>query len=197
MGEGKGMKTSLGFALGLFVVALLGGGSSASGATRTTTYPCVDQLGFSNTTLTLVTTVTPYAGMKWIFDSAPSVVAQQVLTDLNANTHNITFKEANGLVPNLFFNITLNETNTGTQQDSAYATVTGLAKSGNLFTESSGVAPYIGWKDAVDHLTTNMLTWLQNGWHTNPPCLRPDGTMRTTLPDDGTSSSGTQSPRRK
>ena len=197
MGEGKGMKGSLGLALGLFVIALLGGGSSASGASRTPTYPCVDQLGFSNTTLTLVTTVTPYAGTKWIYDSAPSVVAQQLLTDLNANTHNIIFTEANGVVPNLFFNITLNETNTGTQQDTAYATVTGLAKSGNLFTESSGVAPYIGWKVAVDHLTPNMLTWLENGWHTNPPCLRPDGTMRTTWPDDATPSSGTQGPRRK
>jgi hypothetical protein len=175
------------------LLAVLCAAAPGTAATRQTTYPCQDQAGFSNTTLTIVTTVTPSAGMKWSFDEAPSVVAQRILTDLNGNSHNITFKEASGVVPNLYINVTLSETNSGTQQDSAYATVTGLAKSGNLFTESSGVAPFIGWKDAVDHLATNMLVWLQNGWHTNPPCLLPDGTMRTDTANPG----GTQTPRRK
>jgi len=141
-------------------------------------WPCQDQVGFRYTTLTVVITVKPTYNMTWKFPEAPSVVAQRILADLNANGHGITFQEANGVVPNLFINVTMSETNDGTQQDSAYAEVTGLAKSGTLFRESSGPAPFIGWRDAVDHLSTNMRNWLENGWHTNAPCREADGSVR-------------------
>jgi hypothetical protein len=141
-------------------------------------WPCQDQQGFSYTTLTVVITVKPTYNMTWKFAEAPSVVAQRILADLNANGRGITFQEANGVVPNLYINVTMTETNDGTQQDSAYAEVTGLAKSGTLFRESSGPAPFTAWREAVDHLSTNMLTWLQNGWHSNPPCREADGSVR-------------------
>lgn len=176
------MKTTLAFVLGLVVVALLGPNPAEGAARRgTTVWPCDDQTRFSNTTLTIVTTVTPAAGKVWSFDSAPSVIAARLLTDLNANPNNNTFKEASGVVPNLYLSVTMSETNAGTQQDQAWVTVTGLGKSGTLFSESSGPSPYI-WHDAIDHLATNMLTWLDQGWHTPPPCRLPDGSMRTHWP---------------
>ncbi len=141
-------------------------------------WPCQDQQGFSNTTLTVVIIVKPAYNMTWKFPEAPSVLAQRILTDLNENGSGITFQEANGVVPNLYINVTVSETNDGTQQDSAYAEVTGLGKVGTLFRESSGTAPYTGWREAVDHLSTNMLNWLQNGWHTNAPCRESDGSVR-------------------
>lgn len=141
-------------------------------------WPCQDQQGFSNTTLTVVIIVKPAYNMTWKFPEAPSVVAQRILADLNENSAGITFQEANGVIPNLYLNVTVSETNDGTQQDSAYSEVTGLGKAGVLFRESSGQAPYTGWREAVDHLSTNMLNWLQNGWHTNAPCREPDGSVR-------------------
>jgi hypothetical protein len=141
-------------------------------------WPCQDQQGFNYTTLTVVITVKPAYNMTWKFPEAPSVVAERNLADLNANGAGITFQEANGVVPNLYINVTISETNNGTQQDSAYVEVTGLGKSGILFRETSGQAPYTGWREAVDHLSTNMLNWLQNGWHTNPPCREADGSVR-------------------
>jgi hypothetical protein len=171
-------------ALGLAIVALSASlGSAAYGAGRQQAAPCSDQLGFSNTSLTIVTTVKPAASMTWTFDDAPSVVAKQLLSDLNGNTNGIVFKEADGVIPNLYFYVTLSETNSGTQQDTAYVSVTGLAKPGTLFSETSGPAPFIGWRSAIDHLATNMLVWLHGGWHTNPPCRRPDGSMRTQWPE--------------
>src|SRR5208282_43470 len=108
-------------------------------------WPCQDQQGLSYTTLTVVITVKPNYNMTW------------------------KFQEANGVVPNLYITVTLSETNNGTQQDSAYSEVTGLGKVGVLFRENSGPAPYTSWRDAVDHVSTNMLNWFQNGWHTNAP----------------------------
>jgi hypothetical protein len=162
-----------------------------------TIYPCQDVQAFSSTTLTLVTTVKPGSNSTWTFPEAPSVVAQRLLTDLNSNSASITFKEASGVIPNLYLNVTLTETNQGTQQDSAYVNVTGLAKAGTLFNESSGQAPYIGWRDAIDHLATNMLTWFQQGWHTNGTCRRPDGTIRHSWSEDANGYSSTGSAKRK
>jgi hypothetical protein len=178
------MKTTLAAVLALAVVALIGPTPAAS-ATKRTLYPCQDQTGFSSTTLTIVTSVKPSYNQTWVFAEAPSVVATRILANLNNNSANVTFKEANGVVPNLYINVTLTESNSGTQQDSAYAAVTGLAKPGTLFNATSGNAPYIGWKDAVDHLSTDMLEWLTGGWHSNPPCRRPDGSTRTQWPDTG------------
>jgi hypothetical protein len=177
------MKLMIKAALTLGVLGLFCAGSAdaqlfAMKKKKDNAWPCQDQQGFSYTTLTVVITVKPTYNMTWKFAEAPSVVAQRILADLNANSRGITFQEANGVVPNLFINVTMSETNDGTQQDSAYAEVTGLAKSGTLFRESSGQAPYIGWREAVDHLSTNMLTWLQNGWHTNAPCREADGSVR-------------------
>lgn len=166
------------FVLGAIFV-LCSGSADARG---TPPAPCQDQTAFSNITLTVVTTVKPSYNMTWKFSEAPSVVAKYLLTDLNSNTHGIIFTEASGVVPNLLFNMTMSETNEGTQQDSAYITVTGLGKNGNLFTESSGAASFVGWRPAVDKLASNMLVWLGQGWHTNPPCRLPDGTTRTHWP---------------
>jgi len=141
-------------------------------------WPCQDQQGFSYTTLTVVISIKPDYAMTWKFPEAPSVVAQRLLDQLNSNNRGITFSEANGIIPNLYINVVMRETNDGTQQDSASAEVTGLAKRGVLFRESSGPAPYTGWRDAVDHLSANMLGWFQNGWHTNPPCREADGSIR-------------------
>jgi hypothetical protein len=141
--------------------------------------PCKDQPGFANKTLTVVITVKPDSDMHWKFPEAPSVVAERILSDLNANTRNITFKEASGTLPNLYVNVTMSETNEGTRQDSARVEVTGLGKVGTLFTEKSGEAPYTNWQDAVDNLSKNMLNWLENGWSTKPPCLQPNGTLRS------------------
>jgi hypothetical protein len=145
---------------------------------KQTVWPCQDQQGFSNTTLTVVITVKPSYNMTWKFPEAPSVVAQRILSDLNDNSAGISFQEANGVVPNLYITVTISETNDGTQQDSAYAEVTGLGRVGTLFHESSGQAPYTAWRDAVDHLSSNMLVWFQNGWHTNAPCREADGSIR-------------------
>lgn len=181
--EEPSMRTTLAFVLGLAVVGLTGIFTPSAAATRGTTWPCQDVTGFSNTTLTIVTTVNAAAGKTWTFDSAPSVIAQRLLTDLNNNSSGIVFKEANGVVPNLYFNVTLSENNSGTLQDQAYVTVTGLAKAGTLFTDNSGQGAFVGWQGAVDKLASNMLSWLEQGWHTNPPCRRPDGSIRTQWPD--------------
>lgn len=180
------MKTRAAFALGLALIGLacpIPAGAAPRGGT---TWPCTDQTGFADTTLTIVTTVTAAAGKTWTFDSAPSVIAQRLLTDLNKNTADITFKEANGVVPNLYFNLTLSENNSGTLQDQAFVTVTGLGKAGTLFTDNSGEGAFVGWQGAVDKLATNMLSWLEQGWHTTPPCRRPDGSIRTQWPDNYT-----------
>jgi len=139
---------------------------------------CADQPGFSNTTLTVVTAVTPAAGMQWKFDEAPSVVARRLLDDLNRNSRGILFTEASGSVPNLYFDVTLSETNAGTRQDSAWVNVRGLGRVGRLFGEKSGDAPYTDWRQAVDQLSSNMLSWFQNGWHAGGPCRNEDGTLR-------------------
>jgi hypothetical protein len=162
-------------ALSLLAVAPAGAASSPVG-------PCKDRTGFANTTLTLVMTVKPVANMSWKFPEAPSVVSTRILTGLNTNDRGIVFKEANGVIPNLYFTVTMSETNEGTQQDQAWVEVTGLALPGVLFRESSGSAPYIGWRDAIDHLVTNVLVWFQNGWHTTSPCRLPDGTIRKSYP---------------
>lgn len=177
------MKATLAAVLTIALLALFCPGSSsaqlfARKKKPSNVWPCQDQQGFSYTMLTVVITVKPAYNMTWKFPEAPSVVAQRILADLNENGAGITFQEANGVVPNLYINVTISETNNGTQQDSAYAEVTGLAKSGILFRESSGQAPYTAWREAIDHLSTNMLNWLQNGWHTNPPCREADGSMR-------------------
>jgi len=181
--DGEIMKTTFTAFLAMALMALFCAGSAdaqlfAKKKKKDNIWPCQDQQGFRYTTLTVVITVKPTYNMTWKFPEAPSVVAQRILADLNANSQGITFQEANGVVPNLYINVTMSETNAGTQQDSAYSEVTGLGKSGTLFHESSGQAPYTGWRDAVDHLSTNMLTWLQNGWHTNPPCREANGSIR-------------------
>ena len=171
------------FVIALAAVLLLGGSTTnAQAAARTKTiYPCKDHLPFYNTTLTIVTTVKAPYNTTWAFPEAPSVLAQRLLTGLNNNSKSITFKEANGVIPNLYINVLLTETNTGTQQDRASVESPACAP-GTLFTDTSGPAPYIGWRDAIDHLATNMIVWFEGGWHTEPPCRLPDGGMRTHWP---------------
>ncbi|PYS21323.1 MAG: hypothetical protein DMF72_17700 [Acidobacteria bacterium] len=138
--------------------------------------PCdLLQQPFHDTALTVVITVKPASGLQWTFPEAPSHVAQRILADLNANQRNITFKEASGVVPNLYINVTVSEISEGTKQDTANAEVTGLGKAGTLFSASSGQAPFVGLAEAIDHLSTNMLTWFEGGWHRPGPCVAPNG----------------------
>jgi hypothetical protein len=164
------------FVATLCLVLGLWAADDAQAATRV--WPCQDQDGFSNITLTVVNTIKPAYGFTWSFSDAPSIVSDRLLADLNENSRGIIFKEANGVVPNLLINVMMTETNNGTRQDSAYSDVSGLGKAGTLFHETSGQAPYTTWRDAIDHLATRMLNWFQNGWQTNPPCRLPNGSMR-------------------
>ena len=136
---------------------------------------CRDHDGYSNATITVVITVKPAANQTWKFPEAPSTVADRILTDLNTNNHGITFKEASGALPNYRLDVTISETAQGTQQDSGWVEVTGTDTE---FSESSGTAPYVGWREAVDHLSTNMLKGFEVAWHTLNTCVRPDGTVR-------------------
>lgn len=141
--------------------------------------PCNDSNGYANTTLLVVFTVKPVAGTQWTFSEAPSVVAQRLLTDLNANESAITFKEANGVVPNLRFDVTFSETNAGTRQDTASVYTTEPL---GFWVTQSGDAPYITWQDAIDHLASNMLVFLRNGWVGARPCTLPDGKVSRKAP---------------
>jgi hypothetical protein len=136
---------------------------------------CDLQQPFHDTVLTVVISVTPESNLQWTFPEAPSHVAQRILADLNANRRNRTFKEASGVVPNLYINVTVNETGAGTKQDTAYAIVTGLGKAGTLFSVNSGQAPFVGLGEAIDHLSSSMLTFFEGGWHKPSPCVIPNG----------------------
>ena len=133
--------------------------------------PCYQQPGFSNTTLTTVITVKPYAGKVWTFPEAPSYISSAILSRLSADgsPRNLSFQEANGVVPNLYINVTLNESTDGTHQDTAYADVSGLGR-GSLFQESSGQSPYTSWQAATNNLSDNMYTWFANGWSLTRGC---------------------------
>lgn len=159
------------FSLCLVALALMGARDAAAQSGR---YPrCDTQPGFSNTTLTVVTTVKLGSNLKWrVPEEGPAYYAREILEQLNLNTRNITFREASGVTPNLFFNITFSGSVEGTTQATAYVEVTGLGKPGTLFTESSGSAPFNSGDAALDRLAANMLTWFQNGWSTRPPCMR-------------------------
>ena len=136
---------------------------------------CNDHAGYSNTTLTVVITVKPAPNQTWKFPEAPATVADRILTGLNNNKRGITFKEASGELPNLRIDVIMSETNEGTQQDSASVQVSSADFS---FNENSGTAPYVGWQNAVDHLSNNMVEWFEGGYHTSGTCVRPDGTVR-------------------
>jgi hypothetical protein len=133
--------------------------------------PCYQQPGFSNTTLTTVITVKPGAGKVWNFPEAPSYVSSSILSRLNSDgsSRNLRFQEASGEVPNIYINVTFNETTDGTHQDSAYAEVTGFAR-GHTFNESSGQAPFTSWQAAASSLSDNMYTWFANGWSLTRGC---------------------------
>jgi len=147
-------------------------------AKPTETYgTCNEQNKFANTVLNVTITVKPGVDMAWKFDEAPSVIANRIVEGLNKNGSNIKFQEASGVTPNLFLKVTAVETNEGTRQDSFYVEVTGMGKSGILFRESSGKAPFTDWVQAVDKLTVNMNIWFENGW-SNLPCVGADGFLR-------------------
>jgi len=136
-------------------------------------YPqCYTQTPFSNTTLNTVVTAKVLPGLKWKSDESPSVVARGLLESLNSNNRGIKFVVANGVTPNLYLNLSLGGSMEGTNQLIAYVEVTGLGKSGVLFTENSGTAPFANWDDAFDRLAENMMSWFANGWSTRPPCYR-------------------------
>jgi len=118
-----------------------------------------------------VITVKPGAGKVWNFPEAPSYVSSSILSRLNSDgsSRNLSFQEANGVVPNLYINVTLNESTDGTHQDTAYSDVSGLGR-GSLFQESSGQAPFTSWQQAANSLSDNMYTWFANGWSLTRGC---------------------------
>src|SRR2546425_7872403 len=71
---------------------------------------CEEQERFHDTTVTVVTTVKPAQGFKWTMDDAPSFFAGALLDYLNKNTSNITFREASGVAPNFYLNVTMSQT---------------------------------------------------------------------------------------
>lgn len=148
---------------------------------------CHDYPAFHDIILNVVISVKPAPNHTWRSEQIPSLIAGQVLNDLNDNKRNIIFKEASGELPNFLLNVVVTETNEGTRQDTATVEVKGPPIWGmagrqdeiTLFTETSGESPYISGTDAVYHLSINLLKWFEGGWHTNPPCLQPDGNVRS------------------
>ena len=159
---------------------------TARSAGSTNIPQCHDYLGFHDELLKVLITVKPTYNMQWKFDEAPSVVAEELLADLNSNSRRIKFTEASGELPHFYINVIMTETNEGTRQDSATVEVRGVPVYGGgtqtsvtLFSERSGESPFTSWRDAINHLGTNMLKWFEGGWHSNPPCIRPNGSVRT------------------
>ena len=147
---------------------------------------CHDYPAFHDIILKVVISVKPAPNHTWRSEQIPSLIAGQILNDLNDNKRKITFEEASGELPNFLLNVVMTETNEGTRQDTATVEVKGPPIWGNagrqdeitLFSESSGDSSYINGTEAVYHLSLNLLKWFEGGWHTNPPCLQPDGSVR-------------------
>jgi len=139
--------------------------------------PCdLLQPPFHDTVLTVVTTVKPAANYEWTMDDEPAFFAGALLDYLNQHTtKNIRFKEANGVTPNLYFQVTMFQSNEGTQQNRASVEVTGLGKEGVLFTATSGQSPFTNMRDAFNRTGQKMLTWFEGGWHRPGPCRAPNG----------------------
>jgi hypothetical protein len=100
-----------------------------------------------------------------------------LLEDLNA-LGQVSYSEASGQVPNVYINVTVSQENNGTEQDSAWASVTGLGFSGELFNASSGSAPYTNMPDMLWALATDINSWFVGGWTTTGECRMADGTIR-------------------
>jgi hypothetical protein len=137
--------------------------------------PCYTQAGFSNTTLAVTYNVYPGAGKKWSYDDSPMVIASHVESRLNADgrANGLSFAQANGVTPNLYVNITLDDVGaaTGNHRYVAYVEVTGLGR-GFLFRDSSGEAPFVNGNDALNRLTDNIYNWMSGGWHSTPGTCR-------------------------
>lgn len=142
--------------------------------TQTTNLPpCDEQEGFHNTTLTIVTSVKPAEGFKWTMDDAPSFFAAALLDDLNKNKNNITFREANGVKPNFYVNVTMSQTHEGTQQNQVWIEFVG--KGDLSLKASSGESPFNNMRDAFSRATSDTLKFFELGWHRTPPCVKRDG----------------------
>lgn len=164
----------------VFVVAaaVAAAGSAAKKPAETTpTRECQDQLTLAGSSLTVVITVNAAYGKEWIYHDAPGMVAQELLANLNA-LGQIYYSEASGENPNLYINLTVNQESAGTEQDSAWASVTGLGFSGELFSVNSGAAPYTSVVEAISAVASNINSWLVSGWSTTSECRQPDGTIR-------------------
>jgi hypothetical protein len=180
--------------LASFVVAVVLCAGPAVGARRPPPAPgpppqCLDHDPIRYVPVTVITTVQPAANYKWSFSDAPAVLAQYLLKDLNNNALGITFSEASGAAPNFRFNVTMLETNQGTQQDTASLVVWGppnmnygSGPSVQLWLENSGPSPYVGWRSAIDALAVRMLGWFQNGWKSPGRCTLPNGLIREHYP---------------
>ena len=138
---------------------------------------CHDHSGFKNTTLNVVITVKPEGNKTWNFSEAPEMVAARMLKSMNANKNGIIFKEANGVQSDFTINVTMSESVAGTARYSANVVFTHI-ESGQIFSEKSGEYTFTSWTDAIDHLSANMLSWIEQGWKSEPPCLQSDGSVR-------------------
>src|ERR1041385_4393177 len=188
------MKTTI--LLSVLAVFLLNATTSAQ--KRKNLSQCTDHPALFNDNILMLINVKPVANMEWKFPEAPSVVAKRIFDDLNKNDQLINFKEPNGVLPLFIINVTISETNNGTRRDEAWAEVSGLSdlygrgsrSSVTLFSEKSGDAPFTTARDAVDHLSENLLVWFKQGWHTTSPCIQWDGSARLNAPskDSGSAS---------
>ena len=146
-------------------------------------HACDEVAPFAGTTLYVITTVRPPADKTWKYPEGPAVVAEEFLKALNANKNNNTFKEPDGVPHNLSIAISMNGSSEGTIQVFASATVRGLGKSGDLFSEDSGQAGFTSWVGAIDKLAENVSRWIGHGWTEQVPCVRRNGSVRMTMDD--------------
>lgn len=138
---------------------------------------CYDHFPFYNEKVKLIITVKPENNKKWTFDEAPELVTKRIMSNFNSNSSSIHFEEANGEKPDFEIKVTISENREGTPRYSAYAEFIFLEKA-DLLKANSGENTFTVWGDAIDKLSTNMLTFFINGWHTNRPCLQFDGVIR-------------------
>jgi hypothetical protein len=149
--------------------------SDAAGSRYANAPACQDQASLAGQSLSVVIRVSPVAGKAWTFDEGANILAGKLLTAVN--TGGLEISEANGVAPNLIFDVTIDQSMAGTEQDAAWVDV----KNGSgtlLFHETTGSAAFTSMDATLGALGARIAGWLVNGWHAKGPCRQDDGSMR-------------------